>query len=111
MRKLVAEQVQALKAVVEDLERQKVMLQSHVDRLERRASNLIEHRDDPTVLIRVTSGGYQRAFHDSQNPCNFVKNRENFKEVLLSQAVAEGCTPCFACGDLWIHREALKGKA
>ena len=67
-------------------------LEAELDRLE-------AWEGDPAVLVRRSVGGYgPTPYHDAANPCGHVWKREQFDEIVLGEAEAEGYTPCGFCG-------------
>ena len=57
---------------------------------------LMAMRDDPVVIVRRY--GSRGAFHSARSPCGHVPHPDDFRRLLLGEAMTRGHRPCRVCG-------------
>jgi hypothetical protein len=89
--------VRRQRALIKSAESAMARVSKEAASLEERREKLTAWRQDPAVLVRTSPGWPTLIFHSALEPCGRVRTRENYRPILMGDALERHLKPCPAC--------------
>ena len=97
LERLRSQERQAHRHFLDQVRKATASLDSQLQRIDTRTTELGAMKADCEVLVRNTPGNPVEIFHSADSPCDRVSLYSNFDRVFLSEALRRKLRPCSAC--------------